>query len=96
MKSTFVRNDDLSLDMPLDSNVFRVPPGYNAPQQVRMPLFLHFHLMYCSVNQATVGFLLSPKFQFFPPFQGGFSGFLISDSEAYFLMIKGSYNTRGL
>lgn len=72
MKSTFVRNDDLSLDMPLDSDVFRVPPGYNAPQQVRMPLFLHFHLMYCSVNQATVGFLLSPNFQFFPPFQGGF------------------------
>ncbi|KAG8633727.1 hypothetical protein MANES_18G141575v8 [Manihot esculenta] len=36
MKSTFVRNDDLSLDMPLDSDVFRVPPGYNAPQQVHI------------------------------------------------------------
>ncbi|KAG8632386.1 purple acid phosphatase 2 [Manihot esculenta] len=34
--STFVRNDDLSLDMPLDSDVFRVPPGYNAPQQVHI------------------------------------------------------------
>lgn len=33
--SAFVRNDYLSLDMPLDSDVFRVPPGYNAPQQVR-------------------------------------------------------------
>lgn len=33
--SSFVRNDYLSLDMPLDSDVFRVPPGYNAPQQVR-------------------------------------------------------------
>jgi hypothetical protein len=32
--SSYVRNDDLSLDMPLDSDVFRVPPGYNAPQQV--------------------------------------------------------------
>lgn len=34
MTSNFVRNDDLSLDMPLDSDVFQVPPGYNAPQQV--------------------------------------------------------------
>lgn len=30
----YVRRNDLSLDMPLDSDVFRVPPGYNAPQQV--------------------------------------------------------------
>ncbi|KAA8537570.1 hypothetical protein F0562_027178 [Nyssa sinensis] len=34
--SSFVRNDDLSLDMPVDSDVFRVPPGYNAPQQVHI------------------------------------------------------------
>ncbi|GKV46971.1 hypothetical protein SLEP1_g53926 [Rubroshorea leprosula] len=34
--SSFVRNDDLSLDMPIDSDVFRVPPGYNAPQQVHI------------------------------------------------------------
>lgn len=40
--SSYVRNDDLSLDMPLDSDVFRVPPGYNAPQQV---CFLVFHLL---------------------------------------------------
>lgn len=32
--SSFVRNDDLSHDMPLDTDVFSVPPGYNAPQQV--------------------------------------------------------------
>lgn len=32
--SSFVRSANLSLDMPLDSDVFRVPPGYNAPQQV--------------------------------------------------------------
>ncbi|KAJ6306403.1 hypothetical protein OIU78_021675 [Salix suchowensis] len=34
--SSYVRNDDLSLDMPLDSDVFSVPPGYNAPQQVHI------------------------------------------------------------
>ncbi|MCI11934.1 purple acid phosphatase 2-like, partial [Trifolium medium] len=34
--SNFVRNDYLSLDMPLDTDVFRVPPGYNAPQQVHI------------------------------------------------------------
>lgn len=32
--SSYVRNNDLDIDMPLDSDVFRVPPGYNAPQQV--------------------------------------------------------------
>ncbi|KAG5018255.1 hypothetical protein JHK87_014110 [Glycine soja] len=31
--TTFVRDDSLSVDMPIDSDVFRVPPGYNAPQQ---------------------------------------------------------------
>ncbi|KAK7825122.1 purple acid phosphatase 2 [Quercus suber] len=34
--SSYVRNDDLSLDMPIDSDVFRIPPGYNAPQQVHI------------------------------------------------------------
>ncbi|XAR61701.1 4-nitrophenylphosphatase [Bertholletia excelsa] len=34
--SNYVRGTDLSLDMPLDSDVFRVPPGYNAPQQVHI------------------------------------------------------------
>ena len=32
--SSFLRSNDLSLDMPLDSDVFQVPPGYNAPEQV--------------------------------------------------------------
>ncbi|KAL6995745.1 hypothetical protein U1Q18_005881 [Sarracenia purpurea var. burkii] len=32
--SGYVRKNDLSLDMPLDSDVFRIPPGYNSPQQV--------------------------------------------------------------
>lgn len=34
--SSFVRSSSLSPDMPLDSDVFRVPPGYNAPQQVHI------------------------------------------------------------
>ncbi|KAM2053271.1 hypothetical protein EV1_002855 [Malus domestica] len=34
--SAFVRKIDFSADMPLDSDVFRVPPGYNAPQQVHI------------------------------------------------------------
>ena len=32
--STFVRKVEKTMDMPLDSDVFEVPPGYNAPQQV--------------------------------------------------------------
>ncbi|XP_076910025.1 purple acid phosphatase 2-like [Bidens hawaiensis] len=34
--SSFVRNEERSIDMPFDSDVFRVPPGYNAPQQVHI------------------------------------------------------------
>ncbi|KAI7748308.1 hypothetical protein M8C21_012115, partial [Ambrosia artemisiifolia] len=34
--SSFVRNAERSIDMPFDSDVFRVPPGYNAPQQVHI------------------------------------------------------------
>ncbi|KAG2705763.1 hypothetical protein I3760_05G071000 [Carya illinoinensis] len=34
--STFVRKVEKALDMPLDSDVFRIPPGYNAPQQVHI------------------------------------------------------------
>lgn len=32
--SAFVRKLEESVDMPVDSDVFQVPPGYNAPQQV--------------------------------------------------------------
>jgi len=32
--STFVRKVEKTIDMPLDSDVFDVPSGYNAPQQV--------------------------------------------------------------
>ncbi|KAL3515129.1 hypothetical protein ACH5RR_022031 [Cinchona calisaya] len=34
--SSFVRVSQKSVDMPLDADVFRVPPGYNAPQQVHI------------------------------------------------------------
>lgn len=34
--SVYVRNVEKTLDMPLDSDVFRVPPGDNAPQQVHI------------------------------------------------------------
>lgn len=41
--TTFVRDDSLSVDMPIDSDVFRVPPGYNAPQQVITNKRVFFH-----------------------------------------------------
>ncbi|GER26562.1 purple acid phosphatase [Striga asiatica] len=34
--SSYVRPNGLSQDMPLDSDVFREPPGYNSPQQVHI------------------------------------------------------------
>lgn len=34
--SKFVRKVEKTIDMPLNSDVFRVPPGYNAPQQVHI------------------------------------------------------------
>ncbi|CAI0435958.1 unnamed protein product [Linum tenue] len=34
--SSFLRSSELANDMPLDSDVFSVPPGYNAPQQVHI------------------------------------------------------------
>lgn len=33
---TFVRKTDFSRDMPIESDVFRLPPGYNPPQQVHI------------------------------------------------------------
>uniref|UniRef100_A0A2P2JKJ1 Purple acid phosphatase n=1 Tax=Rhizophora mucronata TaxID=61149 RepID=A0A2P2JKJ1_RHIMU len=47
--SSYARNDDLSLDMPLDSDVFRVPPGYNAPQQVRFCWVTQVHFYKCNM-----------------------------------------------
>ncbi|KAI7754472.1 hypothetical protein M8C21_030477 [Ambrosia artemisiifolia] len=34
ISSSYFRSNDISDDMPLSSDVFAVPPGYNAPQQV--------------------------------------------------------------
>ncbi|KAJ1400312.1 Purple acid phosphatase-like, N-terminal, partial [Sesbania bispinosa] len=34
--SLFVRKVEKTVDMPLDSDVFAVPSGYNAPQQVHI------------------------------------------------------------
>nr|ADM16565.2 purple acid phosphatase precursor [Euphorbia characias] len=34
--SVYVRQVDKTIDMPLDSDVFCLPPGYNAPQQVHI------------------------------------------------------------
>ncbi|XP_075485371.1 purple acid phosphatase 2-like [Primulina tabacum] len=34
--SCYIRKNGLSEDMPLDSDVFQAPPGYNAPQQVHI------------------------------------------------------------
>ncbi|KAL0314638.1 UNVERIFIED_CONTAM: Purple acid phosphatase 2 [Sesamum angustifolium] len=36
LTSSYLRNNGLSRDMPLDSDVFKEPPGYNAPQQVHI------------------------------------------------------------
>lgn len=41
--SHFVRKEGAPVDMPFDSDVFQVPEGYNAPQQV--VLFLLFFVM---------------------------------------------------
>jgi len=42
--SSFVRKVEKTIDMPLDSDVFKVPPGYNAPQQVCV-FFMFFFLL---------------------------------------------------
>lgn len=39
-----------SVDMPLDADVFQVPAGYNAPQQVRINLFNPIMLIVNSVK----------------------------------------------
>lgn len=39
LTSSFVRQIENTIDMPLDSDVFSEPPGYNAPQQV---CIIHF------------------------------------------------------
>jgi acid phosphatase type 7 len=36
--SAYRRKLEATVDMPMDADVFRVPPGYNAPQQVHITL----------------------------------------------------------
>jgi len=50
MTSSFVRTKWPSEDMPVDHEVFAIPKGYNAPQQVSLskitrPIFLIYKLM---------------------------------------------------
>lgn len=71
--SAFVRKVEKGTDMPLDSDVFRVPPGYNAPQQVLSAYFCFYIftflrilvpvklLMGTSVESLYVHFLLMRK-----------------------------------
>ena len=40
----FMRKVEKTVDMPLDSDVFAVPPGFNAPQQVFFSLNFPFLL----------------------------------------------------
>lgn len=42
--SPFVRKVEKAVDMPLDSDVFAIPPGYNAPQQVPTLFFFISYL----------------------------------------------------
>ncbi|KMZ71364.1 hypothetical protein ZOSMA_182G00550 [Zostera marina] len=46
--SSFVRSQWPSVDIPLDNEVFAIPKGYNAPQQVSKPsisvFFIIIHL----------------------------------------------------
>lgn len=46
ISSSFVRKAEKSVDMPLDSDVFAEPPGYNSPQQVTFYPFSFLFLVY--------------------------------------------------
>ena len=53
--SSFVRKAEKSVDMPLDSDVFAEPPGYNAPQQVNFSVFFSLWFVYQFID--LVGFV---------------------------------------
>ena len=44
--SSYRRKLAATVDMPLDSDVFKVPQGYNAPQQAN--IFLSRPIIYCT------------------------------------------------
>lgn len=58
--STFVRKVEKTIDMPLDADVFKVPSGYNAPQQV-----MSFCLFFSLNSFGKISFLPSVIFIFY-------------------------------
>ena len=44
ISSIYARTNGISADMPLNSDVFALPPGYNAPQQVINTLIIHVYV----------------------------------------------------
>lgn len=52
--SQFLRKVEKTVDMPLDSDVFAVPPGYNAPQQVSFSLNFPFSSSFIILSSYTV------------------------------------------
>jgi hypothetical protein len=62
--SSFVRKVEKAIDMPLDSDVFHVPSGYNAPQQVFFYLpflcnlcFFCCFLQFCMIHPRKKGYM---------------------------------------
>ena len=49
--SPYRRKLAATVDMPLDSDVFKVPQGYNAPQQAN--IFLSRPIMYCTSSMCS-------------------------------------------
>lgn len=64
--SSFVRKVEKTIDMPFHSDVFSIPPGYNAPQQVFLSfsilvffiVFLNQHIKMCFCFEFVVDILL--------------------------------------
>jgi len=102
--SSFVRKVEKTIDMPLNSDVFGVPPGYNAPQQVGLlpyvvflflnllilyQLFVTFSKMLMGIfGNYVLGLNRSNRCLFL-----GFVSLLCIDLRCWF-WITGSYNTR--
>lgn len=50
--STFIRSEWPSIDIPLDHEVFAVPQGYNAPQQVKLLILFILIFFLCNIRVA--------------------------------------------
>ena len=57
--SSFIRSEWPSVDIPLDNEVFAVPSGYNAPQQVSFLGYLEYMILYSHSQQAYMSKLWS-------------------------------------